>query len=410
MSFIVGIRNLFFKALYRASRPLIFLMEPEDAHAAFKKVGIFLGSNPLTRGLTTLLFDYSHKSLNCEVDGIQFRNPVGLSAGFDKDGELTKIYPSMGFGLAELGSFTGEVCPGNPGRRLFRMVKSKAIVVWYGLNNQGAEKISKRLQNTDFGRLRVGINAAKSNITPDFVLQDSIDDYLKTLRLFKDIGDYFTINISCPNTQDGEPFVYRENLEALLTAVNDEIRPLTARPIYVKLAADLDIDEINLIVDVCLEQGMDGFVLTNLAKPAHNEEHIPEEYPTTKGLLPKGKGAMSGLPLQRISTDVIRHVYRRTGGKKTIIGVGGVFSAKDAYEKITSGASLLHMITTMIFDGPQNINEINRGLVKLLKADGFNSIEEAIGSRNPLVGAGIAAQPGTEVEDKVQTIRKEAAA
>lgn len=211
MSTLVGIRNLLLKVVYRIARPIIFLMDPEDAHYMFKRVGVFLGKYSLTRSLTSLFFNYDHKSLNTTVDGIEYRNPVGLSAGFDKDGELTSIYPSIGFGLAELGSFTGEVCPGNPGKRLFRMLKSKSILVWYGLNNQGAEKISSRLRGTDFGPLRVGINAAKSNITPEFDLQDSIDDYVKTLRAFKDIGDYFTINISCPNTQDGEPFVDPEN-------------------------------------------------------------------------------------------------------------------------------------------------------------------------------------------------------
>ena len=384
MSFIVGIRNLTLKILYRIFRPAIFLMEPENAHYSLKKIGVFLGSNPITRTLTSLLFNYKHKALNTTVDGVEYRNPIGLSAGFDKDGELTKVYPSLGFGLAELGSFTGEVCPGNPGRRLFRMVKSKAIVVWYGLNNQGAEKISARLANVNFGELRVGINAAKSNITPEFELKESIRDYLKTMTLFKDVGDYYTINISCPNTQDGEPFVDRNNLDALLTAVNENIRTISNKPIYVKLAADMTLEEIDTIVDACIDFGMDGVVLTNLAKPQHNSEHLPEELPSNKGLLPKGKGAMSGLPLQRISTDVIRHVYRRTRGKLTIIGVGGIFSAKDAYEKITSGANLCHMITTMIFDGPQNISEINRGLVKLLKEDGFNSIAEAVGSKNPL--------------------------
>ena len=384
MSFIVGLRNFTLWLLFRAARPFIFLMEPENAHYAFKRVGVFLGSNPITRAFSSLMWDYNHKSLNIEVDGIEYRNPVGLSAGFDKDGELTKIYPSMGFGLAELGSFTGEVCPGNPGRRLFRMVKSRAIVVWYGLNNQGSEKIASRLAKVDFGRLRVGINAAKSNVTPEFELQESIRDYLKTMTLFKDVGDYFTINISCPNTQDGEPFVDEHNLDALLSAVTQHIRPITDKPIYVKLAADISIAEIDIIVDGCVKHNMDGFVLTNLAKPSHNTEHLPEEYPTVKGLLPAGKGAMSGLPLQRISTDVIRHVYRRTRGTKTLIGVGGVFTAKDAYEKITSGASLLHMITTMIFDGPQNLSEINRGLVQLMKKDGFTSLEQAVGSRNPL--------------------------
>lgn len=402
MSFIIGVRNLLLRILYRTFRPLIFLMEPEQAHYALKRMGVILGSNFITRFITSLFFNYGHKYLKTDVDGVNYRNPIGLSAGFDKDGELTKIYPSMGFGLAELGSFTGEVCPGNPGRRLFRMVKSKAIVVWYGLNNQGATVISERLRGVNFGKLRVGINAAKSNITPDFVLEDSIDDYLKTMNCFLEIGDYFTINISCPNTQDGEPFVERSNLDALLTAVNLEIRTKTKKPVYLKLAADITLKEIDIIVDACLDHGITGVVLTNLAKPEGNEEHIAAEYPSNLGLLPKGKGAMSGLPLQRISTNVIRHVYRRTRGKLTIIGVGGVFSAKDAYEKITSGASLLHMITTMIFDGPQNINEINRGLVKLLKQDGFTSIEQAVGSRNPLPMINEVAQEEPDsVEDKV---------
>jgi dihydroorotate dehydrogenase len=363
---------------------MIFLMDPEQAHYSMKRIGVFLGSNPITKSFTSLLFDYGHKSLKIEVDGIKYRNPIGLSAGFDKDGELTKIYPNLGFGLAELGSITGEICPGNPGKRLFRMVKSKSIVVWYGLNNMGAEKLSSRLAGQKFGRLRVGINAALSNMSSEFDLDSSIADYLKTMTLFKDIGDYYTVNISCPNTQEGEPFVDKDKLDALLTAINKHIRPITAKPIYVKLAADMTVKEIDTIVDACVEHNMEGVVCTNLAKPQYNTEHRPEEYPTTKGLLPAGKGAMSGLPLQRISTNVVRHVYRRTRGKLTIIGVGGIFNARDAYEKITSGASLCHMITTMIFDGPQNINEINRGLVKLLKADGFSSIAEAVGSRNPL--------------------------
>ena len=384
MSIIVGIRNLILRILFRIMRPVIFLMDPEQAHYSMKRIGVFLGSNFIIRAFTSLLYDYGHKSLNIKVDGIDYRNPIGLSAGFDKDGELTKIYPSLGMGLAELGSITGEICPGNPGKRLFRMVKSKAIVVWYGLNNMGAEKLSARLSGQDFGRLRVGINAALSNMSSEFDLDSSINDYLKTMTLFKDIGDYYTVNISCPNTQEGEPFVDKDKLDALLTAINKEIRPIANKPIYVKLAADMSVPEINTIVDACVEHGMEGVVCTNLAKPEFNTEHRPEEYPTTKGLLPKGKGAMSGLPLQRISTNVVRHVYRRTRGKLTIIGVGGIFSARDAYEKITSGASLCHMITTMIFDGPQNISEINRGLVKLLKADGFNSIAEAVGSRNPL--------------------------
>lgn len=388
-SFVVAIRNKILWALYRLARPLIFLMEPEDAHDVFKSVGKFLGASSIGRGFTSLIFGFRDKSLNIKVDGVDYISPVGLSAGFDKDGELTSVYPHMGFGLAELGSFTGEVCPGNPGKRLFRMKKSKSILVWYGLNNQGAEKISQRLSNVNFGDLRVGISVAKSNLTDEFDLQESIDDYVKTMVLFKDIGDYYTINISCPNTQDGEPFVDKHNLDALLKAAN-EVR-VEGKPIYLKLAADLPMDEVNIIVDACVEHGIDGVVLTNLAKPKYNNEYVKEE-------LPFHKGAMSGLPLQRISTDMVRHVYRRTNGKLTIIAVGGIFTARDAYEKVTSGASLLHMITTMIFDGPQNIGEINRGLVKLLEKDGFRTIEEAVGSRNPLAHKD-EAKVGIEIEE-----------
>ena len=357
-------------------KPLIFLWAPEIAHNKSKSFGKIMSSNPFGRSVLRLLFFYQNKRLNTVVDGISYSNPVGLSAGFDKDGELTDAYPAMGFGFAELGSFTGEVCPGNPGvgRRLFRMPKSKSILVWYGLNNQGAVKISERLKDKKFS-IPIGVNAAKSNLTAKFVLEDSIADYLKTMQAFDGIGDYFTINISCPNTQDCEPFVDKNNLEALLSAIKNA-RPEN-RPVYIKMAADLSETELDIIVDACLKFNMDGVVLTNLAKPEFNDEYIKEE-------LTFNKGAMSGLPLQRISTSVVRHVYRRSRGKLTIIGVGGIFNAEDAYEKITSGANLVEMITGMIFDGPHVMGEINRGLVELLKKDGFDSIAEAVGSRNPL--------------------------
>ena len=185
-------------------------------------------------------------------------------------------------------------------------------------------------------------------MSSEFDLDSSIADYLKTMTLFKDIGDYYTVNISCPNTQEGEPFVDRDKLDALLNAINTHIRPITDKPIYVKLAADMSVEEINTIVDACMDHKMEGVVCTNLAKPKYNTEHRPEEYPTTKGLLPAGKGAMSGLPLQRISTNVVRHVYRRTRGKLTKLGRNylaknnvlvlefdkyGVLSKKEFYNK-----------------------------------------------------------------------------
>ncbi|MEM6694075.1 MAG: quinone-dependent dihydroorotate dehydrogenase [Pseudomonadota bacterium] len=378
LSFIVGWRNRILRLLYLGvAKPLIFLWEPEEAHANLKVVGKFLGSNAITRKLTAILFYYAHPALETTVDGVSYPNPVGLSAGFDKDGELTSIYPELGFGLAELGSFTGEITAGNPGKRLFRMKKSKSILVWYGLNNQGAEAISKRLAKADF-RIPIGISAAKSNITEDFVLQDSIDDYMKTYTAFADIGHYTTINISCPNTQDGEPFADKDNLRALCDAVRENYIP--NKPVYVKLAADLTRQELEDTLDVVMENKdiINGVVLTNLAKPAG------EGGKEIKGDLAYHKGGMSGLPVQRLATQMIRDTYRYTGGEITIIGVGGIFTARDAYEKITSGANLLHLITAMIFDGPQSMGEINRGIVKMLKKDGFKTLAEAVGSKNPL--------------------------
>lgn len=378
LSAFVGVRNRILRIMYvGVAKHLIFLWEPEEAHANLKVVGKFLGSNFLTRKLTALLFNYQHKSLQTTVDGVEYPNPVGLSAGFDKDGELTSIYPELGFGLAELGSFTGEVTAGNPGKRLFRMKKSKSILVWYGLNNQGAEKIAKRLSKVKF-RIPIGISAAKSNVTEDFILEESIADYMKTYTEFADIGHYTTLNISCPNTRDGEPFAIKENLQPLCDAVRQNYIP--NKPVYVKLAADLTREELEDTLDVIMDNRdvINGVVLTNLAKPAG------EGGKEIKGDLAYHKGGMSGLPVQRLATTMIRDVYRYTGGEITIIGVGGIFTARDAYEKITSGANLLHLITAMIFDGPQSMGEINRGMVKLLKKDGFNSIEEAVGSRNPM--------------------------
>jgi dihydroorotate dehydrogenase len=358
-------------------RPLVFLWEAETAHNQLKKMGLGVGKFSIGRFVIKVLFHFQNKALFTVVDGIKYDNPVGLSAGFDKDGELADIYPLIGFGFAELGSFTGDVCPGNPGvgLRLFRLVKSKSILVWYGLNNMGAEAISERLRGVGF-KIPIGISVAKTNNNAVFNLQASIKDYQKTIHEFKDIGDYYTINISCPNTLDGEPFVDAGNLDTLLGSL-DSVKQ-DNKPVYLKMAADLGEDEVNVIVDLCLDHKVDGLVLTNLTKPSLNNEYHKEE-------LIFNRGALSGLPVQRISTEMVRHVYQRTRGELTIIGVGGIFNADDAYEKITSGANLVEMITGMIYEGPQVVGEINRGLVELLRKDGFSSIEEAVGSRNPLL-------------------------
>ena len=192
-------RGFVTRNIYRMIRPLIFLWPAEVAHNKLKTFGLYTTGNTLGKKTLKLLFYYENKILNTKVDGINYKNPIGLSAGFDKDGELGDVYPLLGFGFAELGSFTGDICAGNPGvgRRLFRLVKSKSILVWYGLNNMGSEIISKKIKNKNF-LIPIGISAAKSNQVMDYDIDISINDYLKTVNAFKNIGDYYTIKYFMP--------------------------------------------------------------------------------------------------------------------------------------------------------------------------------------------------------------------
>jgi dihydroorotate dehydrogenase len=364
-------RNFILSLLYKSIfRPLAFIIDPETIHDRTIKIGKIIGSYNVTRKTIKFLFSFSHPILEQNILGIHFSNPVGLAAGFDKNAELIDILPSIGFGFAEVGSITGKPCPGNNKPRLWRLKKSKALLVNYGLKNDGAEIISQHLKNKKF-EIPIGISIAKTNIPDTINLEEGIKDYLKVCQLFIDIGNYWTINISCPNSFGGEPFTKPENLDKLLTEI-DKIK--TSKPIFLKLSPDLSRSEIDNILDVIKNHNIHGFICTNLTKKRNiiYEKNISE------------KGGISGKPLKNISNEIISYVYRRTKGQYLIIGAGGIFSAIDAYEKIKKGASLVQLITGMIFEGPQLISSINMGLVELLKKDGFSSIKEAIGSENKI--------------------------
>jgi len=303
------------------------------------------------------------------IGGIRFSNPIGLAAGFDKNAQLTRILPCVGFGFEEVGSITGEPCVGNPKPRLWRLPKSQGLVVYYGLKNDGCEAIAKRLRNEHF-KFPVGVSVAKTNNSQTVDVQAGIADYEKAFRAFLDIGDYFTVNISCPNAFGGEPFSSPEKLDALLACL-DTIE--TPKPIFLKMPADISTYELDALVAVADRHRVHGFVLTNLTKKRDRPEIVQDEI---KGL---DKGGVSGKPVYDASNKMISHLYKAVGKRYVIIGCGGIFSAADAYEKIRCGASLVQLITGMIFEGPQLIGEINCGLVRLLKRDGFSNISEAIG-------------------------------
>ncbi|KKR55848.1 MAG: dihydroorotate dehydrogenase 2 [Candidatus Curtissbacteria bacterium GW2011_GWB1_40_28] len=301
-------------------------------HDSMVSFGVLLGKYWLTRKIVGAFFSYSNKTLEQKILGIKFKNPIGLGAGFDKDAVLVDILPYVGFGFVEVGSITGEPCSGNPRPRLWRLKKSKGLVVNYGLKNEGCEKIAKRLGK------------------------------------FVTIGDYFTINISCPNAFGGQPFTDAKRLDKLIGKI-DKIS--TKKPIFLKISPDLTHRQVDRIIEVSKRHKVDGFVCTNLTSQRNNkrivDRHVSKE------------GGISGKVVEEKANDLISYIYKKTKGRYVIIGLGGVFSAEDAYKKIKLGASLVQLITGMIFEGPQVISEINQGVVKLLKTDGLENVSQAIG-------------------------------
>ncbi|MDP2927007.1 MAG: quinone-dependent dihydroorotate dehydrogenase [bacterium] len=365
----IAARNKLFHLFYaNILRPIYFRRDPEEVHNTMTRVGEFLGRFAITRKITSLSFSFTHPTLEQNLLGIYFPNPVGLAAGFDKDALLTDILPCVGFGFAEVGSITGEPCPGNPKPRLWRLKESRALVVYYGLKNEGCEKIADRLRSKKF-KIPLGTSIAKTNSPVTVETEAGINDYLRAFCQLVDIGDYFTINISCPNAFGGEPFTEPDRLDRLLSAI-DAIS--TKKPIFLKMSPDLSEKQIDAILQVCENHRIHGFICGNLTKkrgaPKIYDKMVPE------------KGGLSGKPTEELSNAQIRFIYRKTGAKYIIIGCGGIFSAADAYTKIKAGASLLQLITGMIFEGPQLIGEINRGLVQFLKRDGFHNIREARGT------------------------------
>ena len=370
-NFLISARNTIFKLFFRFFlKPVCFRLDPETVHDRMVLLGQFLGNCVALRKLTSFLFAYSNGKLEQNILGIRFKNPIGLGAGFDKNAQLTDILPSVGFGFAEVGSITGEPCEGNPKPRLWRLKKSKSLVVYYGLKNDGCEVLSKKLVQNKF-KIPIGINIAKTNSPNTVDTEKGIADYAKAFGKFTEIGSYFTINISCPNAYGGLPFTDSESLDKLLIKI-DKIP--TKNPIFLKLSPDLSRYEIDKIIDVCGNHRVHGFVCTNLTKNRKNRMILDK--------VPSNNGGMSGKVVEKFSNELISYIFQKTKGKFVIIGLGGVFSAEDAYKKIKLGASLVQLITGMIYEGPQVISEINIGLVKLLERNGYSNISEAIGVDN----------------------------
>jgi len=352
-------------------KPIFFRFDPEAIHNFFVWFGGLLGSNFLTRGIVAGVCDYEHPSLATRVAGIDFKNPIGLGAGFDKDVRLTKIMPAVGFGFMEVGAITHFSYKGNDGLRLVRLPDDRSLIVYYGLKNTGAEAIGKRLEKMKFV-FPVGINIAKTN-RADIKGEKSVEDYVATYRMLSHYFAYVTLNISCPNAQDGVLFQDPAMLDSLLAAIAKEKKTC---PVFLKISAHLSMEEVDAIIAVVEKYPfVDGFVVANLAK----DRSVLRLRSPQEALDKIPAGGISGAPIKMLTTAMIRHIYKKTNGKYILIGLGGVFTAEDAYEKIKAGASLVQLVTGLIYGGPAAIKRINQGLVKLLERDGYATIADAVG-------------------------------
>lgn len=356
-------------AYRRLAKPVFFRMDPEDAHDHAASLGRLISRLTLGKRFTRSLLDYADPVLETTVAGIRFPNPVGLAAGFDKNAHLWDILPDVGFGHIELGSITGLPCVGNPRPRLWRLPKSEALVVYYGLKNDGADVVSARLTGAKF-RVPVGISAAKTNCRETCDPDAAIADYCHVIDKFRGIGDWLTVNISCPNAFGGEPFTDPRLLDRLLARVD----ALVDKPVFLKLAVDLTRPQTDALLEVCGGHRVDGLICSNLTKNRANHRILDAAVPAS--------GGISGKAVRHLADEQVRYVYSRTEGRYAIIGVGGIFTAQDAYRKIRLGASLVQLITGMIFRGPQMVGQVNRGLAALLKRDGFASVADAVGVDN----------------------------
>lgn len=338
----------------------LFLFDPELMHHTFLKIGKVFGSNVATKRVVRDLYYYENSMLKQKILGIEFKNPVGLSAGFDKNAEIISICEDVGFGFSEIGSVTKVPCSGNTGRRLERIIDKKSLWVNFGLNNKGADEISYRLNGGKFN-IPFGISIAKTNCAT--TADDSIgrEDYIYSLKKFNsmNVGDFFVLNISCPNAYGGQPFSDAKRFELLMKKV---VKLKIKKPIFVKLSPDISRKNIDEIIRISGKYKISGFMISNLTK-----EHE------------RDNGGLSGKYLEKKANSLLKYVALRTKGKFVLIGVGGIFSAEDAYTKIKLGANLVELITGMIYQGPGLIGEINYGLVELLKKEGYRNVSEAVG-------------------------------
>ena len=358
----------------RLVRPWLFRLDPERAHHWTVEACRLAGGIPPLRSLARWCLDYSAPELVSQVSGLTFPNPVGLAAGWDKSGRALRMLDHLGFGFIEIGSVSAHASFGNPKPRLFRLQEDRAIIVNYGLPNDGADVVARRFA-VERIRVPVGVNLVKTNDGPDApaaTIDEVIEDYATSFGLLRLSTDYIALNLSCPNAEGGKDiFCEPGNIARLLSRLGD-FAP--AQPVFLKVAPDPSPAAMEyLLSQVEPYSFVRGFLFNlpvgkpdTLTAAPEKWEHLP--------------GAVSGVPVRQLAADCIREIYRRMPRNRyAIIGGGGLFSAEDAYAKIRLGASLVQVYTALVYEGPGVVRRINEGLCRLLARDGFTHLSEAVG-------------------------------
>ncbi len=368
-----AIRRVSRSGYKHVAKPLLFRQPPDKAHELMIMAACALHA---VRGTKVLrVWHYKNARLTQNIVGLTFENPIGLSAGLDKNFDLPPIAKQIGMGFEIGGSTTAEVCAGNPRPWFHRLPEEKSLVVHVGLANNGVSKNITRIKHYNkklWHNFPLSVSVAKTNNPENVSDKVAIADYCESLRQLEEAQcvPLYEVNISCPNAYGGEPFTTPGRLERLLSAI-DDLR--LTKPIFLKMPTDKSWKDFEALVAVADRHAIAGLTIGNLMKdrsklknPAALSDDIP--------------GGLSGLPDQKTTTELIFQTYKKYSDRFVIIGVGGVFTAEDAYEKICAGASLVALVTALMFEGPQVVGDINEGLVKLLNRDGFATIHDAVGS------------------------------
>lgn len=342
--------------MYSLLKSFLFLLAPEKAHhftIILARIGFGI---PLIGSILKNYYNVKDKSLQRKLFGLTFENPVGLAAGFDKDGKYFRLMSKLGFGFIEVGTVTPKPQIGNPQPRLFRLKKDEAIINRMGFNNEGVEALVERLKKGKPKNLIVGGNIGKNKLTPN---ENATDDYTYAFEQLFPYVDYFVVNVSSPNTPNLRDLQEKEPLTKLLSVLQQlNHQKEKPKPILLKIAPDLTDTQLDDIIEIVASTKIEGVIATNTTI---DRSGLKESAASVESI---GNGGLSGQPLTNRSTEVIRYLHQKSGGELTIIGVGGIASAKDAKEKLEAGASLVQIYTGLIYEGPGLIRKINKALIK----------------------------------------------